>query len=170
MPSVMRSPVPSKPLLTVLAEAVAWAELHGHPIRLRDLIGHGVVCVSGEARELWVRDRNQAGCSPVGAAILQHQPRCTLLPEAAALALGVSIPEAEGVGDGASRSPKSSGWAGLARHLYEHGFELGVLFYVALKSRTCAKHGRWPLDLERCPVCKEREAAELDRLAAREDA
>lgn len=168
MSAVVHSPVASKPTFVVIAEAMAWAQLHRHTVRLRDLVGHGVVCVSSEGVHRWERDKTQAGITAIGCAILQHQPRSTLVPEAAAQALGVSIPEAEGIADALARANRSAVWnASIARHAYARGFEIGALLYLAIASRNCNRHGRFPLTDDLCPLCAQERAADLERLATR---
>lgn len=133
--AVVRAPMTTRPLFEIIAEAVAWGAVEGIPLVLNGLTAHGVTCASTHGRVRWERDRRQRGVSPIGMRILQVQPQATLLPDAAAEALGVSIPHAEGLADGVEASAKASAWDRTpARHRYLSGFEAGALIRISILS------------------------------------
>jgi hypothetical protein len=168
---IVRSAMSSRPLFEVIAEAVAWGAVEGIPLKLNNLTGHGVVCTSTHGRVLWERDRRQPGCDPIGMAILKAQPQATLIPEAAAEALGVSIPNAEGLAEGLAALEPSTAWdRSIVRHRFLAGYEAGVLLRMAILSRDCPKHGRYELSALTCPLCSAEGMAKLERIVGRGNA
>lgn len=171
MPATVRAPISSRPLFEVIAEAVAWGAVEGIPLKLNNLTGHGVVCMSTHGRVRWERDRRQPGVDPIGLAVLKWQPQSTLLPEAAAEALDILIPHVEGLADGIACEPRSSAWdRSIVRHRYLAGLEAGALLRIAILSRNCRAHGPYELLALTCPHCTAERAAKLERDATRGEA
>lgn len=154
MSAVVRSPAASANILEVVTEIIGWGIVEGIPIRCSPMVGHGVVCVSTEGRTRWARDPKQYGVDIVGLAILKAQPLCTDLPDAGAIALGVSVVYAEGLLDGVTQAAKSTAWDdSVLRHRYLAGFQFGSVLRIGLLASRCETHGPYEIDARRCPLC-----------------
>jgi hypothetical protein len=175
-PAIVRAPA-TKPAVTILREAIIWAQLEGYRIRL-GTAGYGVQCSSRHGNERWERDPREEGVDPLGAVILQHQPEATLPQYAAALALGGGgswIPWVEGAADGLAGEAKNRTWIDrpVPAHVadrYLNGYEAAILLRIAILSRCCPQHGEYSLDALGCPTCNARAAKKLDGYAARGEA
>lgn len=167
MSAVVRSPIASPGILEIVTEIIGWAIVEGIPIRTSPMVGHGVRCISSEGRTLWERDRTQHGCDVVGLAILKMQPLCTELPEAGAIALGVSVAYVEGLIDGVTQAGRSKAWAdSVQRHRYLAAMQFGAVLRISLKASRCDVHGAYEINARSCPLC---DVAEVGARAARGD-
>jgi hypothetical protein len=132
MPAVVRAPA-TPSVLERVEEAIGYAVVNGLWLRCSE---YGVLCASSEARTRWIRDPFVRGVSPLGAAVLMHQPETTTLPGAAAEALDITLPYEAGLADGMALAPKSPAWlACSARLVYLKAYEQGTTVRIAVKSR-----------------------------------
>lgn len=135
----------------ILIEAVDWAIVHGYRIGLTD---YGVRCASSSMAAVWERDPMFEAVDPLGAAILMLQPDKAQIPDAAAAAIGESIPVVEGLAAGLGLRPKSSSWMhSRLRDLYQWGWQAGANLRIAITSRVCPEHGQYAMDERACPTC-----------------
>jgi hypothetical protein len=135
MPAMLNAR-PTSTILERIEEAIEWAVVNGIWIRCSE---YGVRCVSSLVDVRWEKDPMVRGCSPLGAAVLQHQPEKTTLPEAAADALDISLPYEAGLADGLALAPKSSAWSACAartvRESYAKAYEQGATIRIAILGR-----------------------------------
>lgn len=124
---------PTPTVLERIVDAIEWAVVNGIWIRCSE---YGIRCVSSLAAVRWEKDPLVRGCSPLGAAVLMHQPETTTLPEAAADALDITLAYEAGLADGMALAPKSSAWiACSARDTYLKAWEQGATIRIAIRSR-----------------------------------
>jgi hypothetical protein len=129
MPAVVRAPA-TPSVLERVEEAIGYAVVNGLWLRCSE---YGIRATSSLVDVRWERDPMSRGVSPLGAAVLLHQPHRTTAPEAAADALGISLAREEGIADGLALAPKSAAWArGLGREDYRWGWEFGAVLRIAM--------------------------------------
>jgi hypothetical protein len=133
MPAVLKA-TPTTSVLERIEEAIEWAMVNGLWIRLSD---YGIRCVSSLIDARWERDPMSRAVSPLGCAVLMHQPEKLTAPEAAAAALDISLAMEAGIADGLALAPRSPGWmrGALSRPQYERGWEFGACLRIGVRGQ-----------------------------------
>jgi hypothetical protein len=108
--------------LTIIREAIEAARLQGIRIRIGS---HGVEFAPDTSR--WIRDPDEGGVDPIGAAILLKQPQLDDVDEAAAAAVNAPIPWTAGCSDGLQRREPADAWAtSVKAKMYAAGYSAGI--------------------------------------------
>lgn len=109
-----------------------------------------------EDHAAWVKNPRASHVSPLGAAILQHQPQTEEVLEAAQLAIGCeSLTSVLGLIDGMSRSsPRVSSLSSVEAFVYVRALEVGHQVRARNLTTVCPEHKLRHLEVVDCPACK----------------